>query len=156
MRQLIISKETYDKIKAEIEAYKEEQPKIRQQIAEARAFGDLSENAEYHAAREHLAFVEARIAELGSKLSNSAIFNKKNIDTKKVGYGTTVKVYNPKTKTSDEFTVVGDGEPDPDKDEISMNSPIGAALLDHKVGDKVEADLPFGKTKFVIKKIYVK
>lgn len=156
MRELLISQETYDKLKKELNDLVEEKPKVQEQIAEARSHGDLSENAEYHAARERFAFIEARISQIGAKISNSKIFDSKKIKTGKVGYGVTVKLINKQTKKIDEFTVVGDGEADPDKSEISLNSPIGKAIVDKKEGDDVEVKLPLGLVKYKIKQIYVK
>lgn len=156
MRELLMSQETYDKLKAEFNELNEEKPKVQELIAEARSHGDLSENAEYHAARERFAFIEARIAQIGSKLANSKIIDPKKIKANKVGYGVTVKLYNKNTKKTDEFTVVGDGEADPDKSEISLSSPIGKALMDLKEGDEAEVKLPLGIVKYKIKQIYVK
>jgi len=156
MRELLISQETYDKLKKELTELNEEKPKVQELIAEARAHGDLSENAEYHAARERFAFIEARISQIGSKLANSKVIDPKKIKTNKVGYGVSVKLRNKQTKKIDEFTVVGDGEADIDKNEISINSPIGRAIFEKKEGDEVEVKLPIGIVKYKIEKIYVK
>lgn len=156
MREMWISQETYDKLKLELNELTEEKPKVQELIAEARSHGDLSENAEYHAARERYAFIEARISQIGTRLSNSKVVDPKKIKDNKVGYGVTVKLINKATKKIDEFTVVGDGEADPDKSEISMNSPIGKAIMDKKDGDDVEIKLPAGLVKYKIKEIYIK
>jgi transcription elongation factor GreA len=156
MREILMSQETYDNLKKELRQFNDEKPEIQERIAEARSHGDLSENAEYHAARERLAFVEARIAQIGSKLSNAKVVKKKRISTKKVGYGVSVKLYNKKTRKRETFTVVGDGEADPDKNQISLTSPIGKAILDKKVDDEVEVKLPFGIKSYKIKEIFVK
>ncbi|MBP7653182.1 transcription elongation factor GreA [Candidatus Dependentiae bacterium] len=156
MRELLISQETYDKLKKELNELVEEKPKVQELIAEAREHGDLSENAEYHAARERYAFIEARISQIGTKLANSKIVDPKKIKSNKVGYGVTVKLLNKNTKKIDEFTVVGDGEADPDRSEISMNSPIGRSILDKKEGDDVDVSLPMGVVKYKIKQIYIK
>jgi transcription elongation factor GreA len=157
MKKLLISQATYDKLKSELNKLNDEKPLVQEAIAEARSHGDLSENAEYHAAREKFGFIEAQIAQIGAKLANSKVVKKEDITTDKVGYGVSLKLYNKGSKKTDEFTVVGEGEADLDReDEISMNSPMGLALLNKVEGDDVEIKLPFGIVKYKIKKIFVK
>jgi transcription elongation factor GreA len=156
MQEILMSQETYDSLKQELNELNNEKPEVLERIAEARSHGDLSENAEYHAARERLAFIDAKIAQIGLKLSNAKIVDKSKISTDKVGYGVSVKLYNKKTKKRETFTVVGDGEADPDNNEISLTSPLGRALDGKKVDEEIEVKLPFGLIGYKIKEIFVK
>ena len=123
---------------------------LAQRLRSAIQMGDLSENADYHKAKEDQAFLEGRIQEIEAVLRNVVIIEKKSGD--KVDVGTTVTIqegdFDPET-----FYVVGAKEADPRNGKISNESPIGAALMGHKVGETVEANTPGGKMKFKILKI---
>lgn len=113
-------------------------------IAEARAQGDLSENAEYDAAREEQGLLELRIKKLEEILTRSSIIDESNIPTDKVGIMSKVKVLNEKTKRESVYQVVSEQEADFEGGRISVSSPIGKALLNHKVGERVEVKVPAG------------
>lgn len=151
-----MSKEGYEKLKAQLDAMKnEEMPRIAEAIAEARAFGDLSENAEYDAAREAQGMLQARIDDLETKLARAFIIDKSTISTDRVVYGTRVKVTDLDFEETEEFTLVGPGEEDYDENKILCNSPIGQGLLGKQVGEIAEIQAPKGTIRFRIEEISV-
>jgi transcription elongation factor GreA len=117
---------------------------VAQRIAEARAQGDLSENAEYDAAREEQGLLELRIKKLEEILTRSSIIDERDISTDKVGIMSKVKVLNEKTKRESEYQIVSEQEADFEGGRISVSSPIGKALLNHVVGDAVQVKVPAG------------
>ncbi len=117
---------------------------IAGKIAEARAQGDLSENAEYDAAREEQGLLELRINKMETMLSKTAIIDETDIDVSKVNIMTKVKVLNDKTKRENVYQVVSQEEADFEGGKISMSSPIGKALMGHVVGDSVQVTVPAG------------
>ncbi len=123
-------------------------PAIRTAIAEAREKGDLSENAEYHAARESLAMVEAQIGDLYGKLSLAQIVDPKRAPRDKVAFGCSVTVLDIETKKKETYHLVGLGEDDPEAFRILTTSPMGQGLLLKKVGDEVEFALPRGTVHY--------
>ncbi len=123
---------------------------IAEQIKIARSFGDLSENAEYDAAKIEQARMEYEIVEIEALLSNVVLIDQDSLDTDIVNVGSTVKVKNLSTDTEMEFQIVGSAESDPYKNRISNESPVGKALLGHKAGDDVKVTTPGGITDFVI------
>jgi len=128
-----------------------ERPRIIDAIAEARAHGDLKENAEYHAAREQQSFVEGRILEIEGKLSSSQIIDVTQIEnTGKVIFGTTVSLVNVKTEESFNYKIVGDDEADIKLAKISVSSPIARAMIGKYVGDVFELNTPDGMTEYEI------
>jgi transcription elongation factor GreA len=130
---------------------KEKRPKLIDRVAVARGHGDLSENSEYTAAREDLAFVEGRIEELEELIARAKLIKtKKTKGEVKLGCKVTVKV-NGKKQT---FEVVGEWEADPTEEKISHTSPLGKALLGKKKGEKVEIEAPAGKVTYHIQKIH--
>ena len=151
-----MTKEVYDKIKKQIRKLDMEKPKVIQAISDARDLGDLSENAEYHGARERLAQIEGRIAQLSAQLSNTEIVNEDDISTDAVGFGTSVRLYEKNMEEEMIVTIVSTGDADPDKDEISVTSPLAQGILDKKVGDIAKVNLPMGEACFEIKEIFIK
>jgi transcription elongation factor GreA len=128
-----------------------DRPRIIQAIAEARSHGDLSENAEYHAAREQQGFIEGRIAEIEGKLSNAQIIDVSTINANgKIVFGATVELLNMKTEQSVCYRIVGEDEADIKLNLISIRSPIARALIGKKVGDIVAVDAPGGKVEYEI------
>ncbi len=123
-------------------------PAIRTAIAEAREKGDLSENAEYHAARESLAMVEAQIGDLYEKLSRAQIADPKRAPRDKVAFGCAVTVLDIDTKKKETYHLVGLGEDDPEAFRVLATSPMGQGLLLKKVGDEVEFALPRGTARY--------
>ena len=140
-----VTKEGLDKMKAELEQLETiERPKITQQIAEARDKGDLSENAEYDAAKEAQGMLEMRISKLKDVISTSKIIDESQLDTSKVSILTTVKLLNNDTKKEQVFTLVPDNESDLKSGKISVNTPIAKGLLGKVVGETAEIILPNG------------
>ena len=130
-----------------------ERPNIARQLAEARDKGDLSENAEYDAAKEAQARLEARIAKLEETIANSRIIDESRIDTKKVQILNRVKIKNLKTKAIMEYLLVSESEANLKEGKISVNTPIAKGLIGKKLGDVVEINVPSGKIEFEIMEI---
>ena len=120
----------------------EKRPEVINALKEARALGDLSENAEYDAARNEQAQIEARIKQLEKMLENASIIT--DVSTDKVGIGNTVSIKYVDDEEEDEYKIVGSQEADPFESKISNESPIAQALFDHKVGDIVTVESPNG------------
>lgn len=140
-----VTKEGLDKMKAELEQLETiERPKITQQIAEARDKGDLSENAEYDAAKEAQGMLEMRISKLKDVISTSKIIDESQLDTSKVSILTTVRLMNNDTKKEQVFTLVPDNESDLKTGRISVNTPIAKGLLGKVIGETAEIVLPNG------------
>lgn len=151
-----MTKEGLDKLTAEIAELEERRPKVLLQIKEAREKGDLSENAEYHAAREDLSMLEGRIREMKDKVSRAVLVDKSKIGGNNVVFGATVKLLSLSDNEEEEYTLVGEGENDPLNGRILTTSPMGQALLTKKVGDKVEVPAPRGTLKFKVLQISFK
>lgn len=138
-----ITKQGFEQLRDELDRLrKAERPKVIQAIAEARAHGDLSENAEYHAAKERQSFVEGRIKELETKMANAEIIKTDNLSSEKVVFGATVVLLEEDGKTKKKYTLVGQDESDLKTGRISVVSPVGKALIGHKVGDEVTITTP--------------
>ena len=148
---IYLSKEGMEKLKDELNHLKSiERPKIINQIAEARDKGDLSENAEYDAAKEAQGLLEARIARLENELSKSRILDEKNIDLSTAKLLTTVKIENIQSKQKMSYTLVSESEADLKNKKISISSPIGRGLMGKKVGEIIDISVPSGVVKFKI------
>jgi transcription elongation factor GreA len=146
-----MTKEAYNRLRAEIEHMEAvEMPLIAEKIAEARAEGDLKENAEYHAQRENQGLTQAKINQRKDKLANAYIIDPAKLNRNEVSVLATVKVRDLAYDDEEEFTLVGSGDEDYDAGKILSTSPIGMALLGKKVGDKIEVPVPKGKLKFEI------
>ena len=146
-----MTKEAYNRLRAEIEHLEAvEMPLIAEKIAEARAEGDLKENAEYHAQRENQGLTQAKINQRKDKLANAYIIDPAKLNRDEVSVLATVKVRDLAYDDEEEFTLVGSGDEDYDAGKILSTSPIGSALLGKKVGDKIEVPVPKGKLKFEI------
>ncbi len=126
-------------------------PKVIAAIAEARAHGDLKENAEYHAAREQQSFIEGRIKEIEAKLSHAQIIDVTTLDAGgKVVFGATVVVLDLESDEEHTYKIVGEDEADLRHGKISVTSPIARALIGKREGDEVEIEVPGGKREFEI------
>ena len=148
---IYLSREGMEKLKDELNYLKStERPKIINQIAEARDKGDLSENAEYDAAKEAQGLLEARIARLENELSKSRVLDEKNIDLSTAKLLTTVKIENIQSKQKMSYTLVSESEADLKNKKISISSPIGRGLMGKKVGEIVDISVPSGVIKFKI------
>jgi transcription elongation factor GreA len=149
--QVPMTREKYNQLKAEIEQLETvEMPLIAEKIAEARAEGDLKENAEYHAQRENQGYMQAKINQKKQQIANAFIIDPAKLPKDQVGLLSTVKVRDLDYGDEEEFTLVGIGDEDYDKGKILSTSPIGNALMGKKTGEKVEIDVPKGKLKFEI------
>lgn len=145
--------EGLEKLKKELSDALAQRPVISAAIAEAREKGDLSENAEYDAAREAQGLLEVRIAKLKNLVANAKVIDESLIGTEKVRIMNRVKVENLSLKRVMEFTIVGETEADFSKGKLASTTPIAQALLGHKAGETVEAKVPSGIMKFKILEI---
>ena len=126
-------------------------PIVIQAIAEARSHGDLSENAEYDAAKEKQAFVEGRIAEIESKLSHAQIIDLSTIDSEgKIVFGATIELLDLESDEEISYQIVGDDEADVKQRKISVNTPVARSLIGKRSGDVVEVKVPNGKKEYEI------
>lgn len=147
----------YEKLCAELKNLKEiERPKIVVEIDVARSHGDLKENAEYHAAREKQAFIEARINELGVMLANAQVIDPSTLSHDKVSFGSSVKILNLDTDKEFVYTLVGSMESNPSKGLISVSSPIAKSLIGKSQGDEITIELPNGENEFEILEVFYK
>lgn len=154
MKVNYLSREGYDKLKNELDDLKTRGRKeAADEIAEARSKGDLSENAEYDAAKEAQQKMEARIADLERKLANSRVLDQEDVNVDKAYLLSTVKVKNLKRNKVVRYQLVSQDEADFKQNKISVESPIGKALLGREIGEVVEVDVPAGKQKFEIQNI---
>ncbi len=146
-----MTRDAYNRLREQIEHLERvELPTIAERIAEARAEGDLKENAEYHAQRENQGLVQAKINVLKSKLANAHIVDTTNRSSDEVAYGASVKLKDLDAEEEEEFTLVGAGDEDYDCGKILMTSPIGSALVGKKVGEIVEIKVPRGVLRYQI------
>jgi len=141
----------YDKLKAEVDELETvEMPQITQRLAAARAEGDLSENAEYHGARESQGMLQAKINLIRDKLARAVIVERPKEAGDEVVFGATVVVKDLEFGDNEEFVLVGAGEEDYDAGKINVASPLAQGLMGRKVGEKVAIDVPAGTMKFEI------
>ena len=139
------------KLQEELKRLKsEERPAIIRAIAEARAHGDLSENAEYHAAKERQSFIEGRIAELEDKTSRAEVIDPATMSGDTVRFGATVKVVDEETDAEKEYQIVGADEADIEEGRISITSPIARAMIGKGIGDQIEVHAPSGARYYEI------
>ena len=144
--------EGYERIAADLKAYRAERPKIVDAIEEARAHGDLSENAEYHAAKERQGQVEAQIADLEDRISRAQIIDPASLSGDRIVFGATVTLKDEADKPV-KYQIVGQTEADAKVGRISYNSPLGRALITRKVGDEIEVTVPSGDKFYLVEKI---
>jgi transcription elongation factor GreA len=133
-----------------------DRPKIIKAIAAAREHGDLSENAEYHAAREQQSFIEGRIMDLEDKTSRMEIIDVKALSGSQVKFGATVVVADEETDEESTYQIVGEYEADPAAGKISVTSPIARALIGKSVGDNVEVNTPRGQKDYEVVQVKFK
>ncbi len=144
--------EGYEKLQEQLKNFKAERPEIIDAIEEARAHGDLSENAEYHAAKERQGQVEASIADLEDKLSRAQIIDPATLSGDKIVFGATVTLLDEDDKPV-RYQIVGQAEADAKDGKISYNSPLGRALIGRRVEDEVEVTVPSGDKFYLVSKI---
>ncbi len=144
----------YQKMKEELgKLLKEDRPRNIKDIAEARAHGDLSENAEYHAAKERQSFIEGRIQELQGKLAMADVIDPSKISQSRVAFGAKVKVFDVGAEEEYEFILVGPDEADVKSHKISISSPVGRALIGKEVGDTAVVKAPARSIEYEIVEI---
>ena len=149
-----VTKEGLEKMKAELELLESiERPKITQQIAEARDKGDLSENAEYDAAKEAQGLLEMRISKMEELVANARLIDESQLDLSKALVLSTVKIKNQANGMEMKYTLVAESEADLKTGKISVTSPIGKGLLGKSVGEVAEINVPNGVLKFDVLEI---
>jgi len=154
LKRIPITPEGYQKLQEELrKLLKLDRPKNIKDIAEARAHGDLSENAEYHAAKERQSFIEGKIRELQSKLAMAEVIDPSRINQSRVAFGAKVKVLDTEANEEHIFTLVGPDEADVKSGKISLNSPVGKSLLGKEVGDTVVIRAPAKTMEYEILEI---
>ncbi len=140
----------YERLKEELRACKADRPRIADDILEAREKGDLSENAEYHAAKDKQGMNEARIRELEAKIGQAQVIDPTRLSGGKVVFGATVKLTDGESGEQQEFTIVGEDESDVKQGLISITSPMARALLNHEQGEEVQVRTPKGPRSYEI------
>src|SRR5262245_8981143 len=154
MERVPMTIEGFKKLEAELHRLKsEERPRIIQQIAEARTHGDLSENAEYHAAKEAHGLNEAKVAELEDKLSRAEVIDPSKLSGQSVKFGATVTLVNEDTRDKVKYKIVGEAEANVVDGKISIRSPIARALIGKAKGESVEVTTPKGARSYEILKV---
>lgn len=146
-----LTKESFEALQEELKRLiREERPKVIQDIAEARAHGDLSENAEYDAAKHRQSFIEGRIIELQDKLARAYVVDLTNLKPDKVVFGATVTLYDTASEEEITYKIVGEDEADIKLGKISCTSPVGKALIGHKLDDAVKVKVPSGLREYEV------
>jgi transcription elongation factor GreA len=144
--------EGFEKLTSDLKRLREERPQIVEAIEEARAHGDLSENAEYHAAKERQGQVEASISDLEDKISRAQIIDPTTLSGDKIVFGATVTLIDEDDKPV-RYQLVGEAEADAKKGRISYNSPLGRALISRQVEEEIEVTVPSGDKYYLVEKI---
>lgn len=140
-----MTREGYQRLQEELKRLtRVERPKVVLDIAEARGHGDLSENAEYDAAKNRQGFIEGRIKELNDKIARAQVINPADLDADKVVFGATVTLVDVDTGTDVTYQIVGEDEADIKDGKISVSSPVGKALIGHRLDDEVRIKVPSG------------
>ena len=146
--------EGYQALDAELKRLKtQERPTVIQAIAEARSHGDLSENAEYHAAKERQAFIETRLAEIEDKIARAQVIDVSKLSGKQVKFGATVQLVDEDTGDKAKYKIVGEDEADVKAGKVSITSPIARAMIGKEEGDVVEVMAPGGAKSYEIVKV---
>jgi transcription elongation factor GreA len=155
-QKIPITKEGYEKLKQELDhIIKVERPRNIKDIEEARAHGDLSENAEFHAAKERQGHLDAKKRELEYKLTHAQIIDVSKLSNEKVVFGSTVTLVDTESGDMKKYTLIGQEEADLKKGRISIQSPVGKALIGHKVGDVVKVKTPAKTVEYEIQEIQI-
>lgn len=157
MDKVPMTNNSYDLLEAELKTLKsEDRPNVIKAISEAREHGDLSENAEYHAAKEQQSFIEGRILEIENKLRRAEVIDPSLIKSDKIIFGATIDLYDEINHSDITFKIVGVDETNVEKGLISVSSPVARSLMGKSVGDIAEVNTPGGKTIYEILKIEYK
>jgi transcription elongation factor GreA len=153
MEKVPMLAEGYEKLTADLKVLRAERPQIVDAIEEARAHGDLSENAEYHAAKERQAFIETRLADIEDKIARAQVIDVSKLSGKQVKFGATVSLVDEDTGDKAKYKIVGEDESDVKGGKISITSPIARALIGKEEGDVVEVMAPGGAKSYEIVKV---
>jgi transcription elongation factor GreA len=146
-----ITKKGYDALKAELDRLRKvDRPQVIEASADARAHGDLSENAEYDAAKERQGFIESRIAEIESKLADARVVEIAGRSSETIVFGATVSVIEQESRAKRQYTLVGQDEADMKFNRISIQSPVGRALIGKRVGDLIEVQTPVKTVEYEV------
>lgn len=157
MEKLPMTREGFEKLQAELKQLKTvDRHEIIKAIASARELGDLSENAEYHAARERQGFIEGRIAELEDKLSRAEVIEVKSLSGSSIKFGASLRLIDEDTDEEVAYQIVGDDESNLSKGKISLSSPLAKALIGKEVGDSVDVRTPGGVKSYEIVEVLYK
>ena len=157
MDKVPMTNNSYKLLEEELKTLKsEDRPNVIKAIAEAREHGDLSENAEYHAAKEQQSFIEGRILEIEDKLRRAEVINPSLIKSDKIIFGATIDLFDENSNSEITFKIVGVDETNVEKGLISVSSPVARSLMGKSVGDIAEVNTPGGKTVYEILKIEYK
>ncbi len=157
MDKVPMTDNSYNLLEEELKILKsEDRPNVIKAIAEAREHGDLSENAEYHAAKEQQSFIEGRILEIEDKLRRAEVINPSLIKSDKIIFGATIDLFDENSNSEITFKIVGVDETNVEKGLISVSSPVARSLMGKSVGDIAEVNTPGGKTVYEILKIEYK
>ena len=157
MDKVPMTDNSYKLLEEELKTLKsEDRPNVIKAIAEAREHGDLSENAEYHAAKEQQSFIEGRILEIEDKLRRAEVINPSLIKSDKIIFGATIDLFDENSNSEITFKIVGVDETNVEKGLISVSSPVARSLMGKSVGDIAEVNTPGGKTVYEILKIEYK
>ncbi|MDP3935699.1 MAG: transcription elongation factor GreA [Alphaproteobacteria bacterium] len=151
MEKLPMTREGFEKLQTELKQLKTvDRHEVIKAIASARELGDLSENAEYHAARERQGFIEGRIAELEDKLARADVIDVKLLNGTSIKFGASVKLFDEDTEEAVSYQIVGDDESNLSKGKISLSSPLAKALIGKDAGDSVDVRTPGGVRSYEI------
>lgn len=157
MTKIPMTADGFQRLEEELRHLKQtERPAVIRQIAEAREHGDLSENAEYHAARERQSFIEGRVAELEDKIARAEIIDVSKLSGKQVKFGATITVVDEDTDEKNSYQIVGPDEADIREKRLSITSPLARAVIGKKVGDTVEVTTPNGSKSYEIVRVAFK
>lgn len=157
MERVPMTERGYTRLQEELKTLKSvERPAVIRALEEARAHGDLSENAEYHAAKERQSFIEGRVQELEDKLSRAQVIDVGKLKGKEVKFGATVTLADEDTDEKKTYQLVGSDEADIGKGLMSITSPLGRALVNKEVGDTVEVETPGGSKSYELVKVQYK
>ena len=157
MNKIPMTADGYGRLEEELKQLKTiERPAIIRAIAEAREHGDLSENAEYHAARERQSFIEGRLAELEDKISRAEVIDPKTLSGKQVKFGAVVTLIDEDTEEKSVYQIVGEDEADIKSKRLAITAPLARALVGKTVGDTVEVTTPGGSKSYEVAKVQFK
>jgi transcription elongation factor GreA len=145
-----MTKAGFDNLQNQVDDLREKIPDIQKAISEAREKGDLKENAEYHAARESLGMLEAKIADIEGRISQATIMSTSQLNTDEILFGAKVKVLDLTYDDEEEYVLVGEGEADPMNNKILTTSPMGQSMLNKKKGDRFIVDAPAGQMEYEV------